>query len=94
MKKTKKGISLGQLPQLFMVIMMIGVFVGASYITLASFQNTTGNESRAYTGIGYVLDFLDSIVSNLPMVGVIVFVTILLGVITSIYVTKRSSGGA
>jgi len=97
MQKTKqahKGISLGQLPQLFMVIMVVGIFVGATYITLTSFQNTTGNATRAYQGIGYVLDFLDAIVSNLPTIGIIVFITILLGIISSIYITKRSQGGA
>jgi len=93
-KQTLKGISLGQLPQLFMIIMIVGVMIGATYITLEKFQNTTDNTSKAYKGIGYIVDFLDAIAENLPTVGIIVFIAVLLGVITSIYVTKKTQGGA
>jgi len=92
--KNRKGFTLGQLPQVFLVIMLIGVILGATYITLDAFQNSTDNTSNAYTGIGYVITFLDNIASNLPTVGVIVFVVVLIGVIMYIRFKPRAKGGA
>jgi len=166
----KKGFTLGQLPQVFLVILFIGIIVGASYMVLATFQNTlltptnVVNESinfavnytnystahypilsitqianatktipsdkygtnanslgQAYQiyintnatyvvgtylvtyvyngptkgseGVGYILDFIDNITTNLPTVGIIVFIVVLLGVLMYIRM-KKTSGGA
>lgn len=89
----KKGLTLGSLPQLFYTVMVIGAFVGATYIMLENFQNSTDNTSSAYTGIGYILTFVDNIVTNLPTVGVIIFIVILVGVILWLR-TSRGRGGA
>lgn len=84
--------SIGQLPQLFYVIMIIGAFVGASYIMLENFQGTVENTTAAYTGIGYIISFLDNIVENLPTVGIIIFIVLLVGAILWLR-TKQGSGG-
>ncbi len=86
-----KGISLGQVPTILYVVMIIGGFVGATYIMLESFQNSTDNTSKAYEGIGLVLDFVDNIVTNLPVVGTIIFVVLLVGAI--MWLRQRSGRG-
>jgi len=88
-----KGFTLGQLPTVFLTIMFIGVILGATYITLSSFQNTQSNTSKAYTGIGYVMTFLDNIAANLPTVGIIVFIVILIGVLMYLRI-RTGKGGA
>jgi len=80
-KSKRKGISLGQIPQILMIVMLIGIFVGATYITLVAFQNSQPNTSKAYTGIGYVITMVDSLASNLPTVGIMIFVGILITVV-------------
>jgi len=171
----KKGFTLGQLPQVFLVVLFIGIIVGATYITLVAFRTsaftpttiteqlaftnnayttltypyltsasavsnigntslnlTSGNytvnltslssvgdpqyqinftkstqiangnynityiynkESKATAGIYYTLQFLDNIVNNLPTVGIIVFIVVLIGVLMYIRM-KKTSGGA
>ena len=87
---TRKGITLGSLPQLFYTIMLIGAFVGASYIMLEAFLGTVDNTSDAYTGIGYVISFQTAIVENLETVGVIIFIVLL---VTAILMLKQKRGG-
>lgn len=91
---TKKGLTLGSLPTLFYTIMLIGAFVGASYIMLEAFKETVNNTSDAYTGIGYVMDFQTAIVENLPTVGVIIFIVLLVTAIMMLQSRKKGSGGA
>jgi len=91
---TKKGLTLGSLPTLFYTIMLIGAFVGASYIMLEAFLGTVDNTSDAYTGIGYVIAFQTAIVENLPTVGVIIFIVLLVTAILMLKSTKGASGGA
>jgi len=90
----KKGFTLGQLPQVFLVILFIGIIVGASYMVLTAFNASLcmTTQSKASEGIGYIIEFLDNIVSNLPTVGIIVFIVVLLGVLMYIRMGKRSSG--
>jgi len=89
-----KGMSIGQIPQLLYVIMIIVAFVGAAYIMAESFQNTTTNTSKAYTGIGYVISFMDNIVKNLPTVGIIIFIVLLVGAVMWIRGARGKDGGA
>lgn len=89
-----KGMSIGQIPQLLYVCMIIVAFVGAAYIMAESFQNTTTNTSKAYAGIGYVITFMDNIVKNLPTVGIIIFIVILVGAVMYIRAGQKGSGGA
>ena len=86
--------SIGQIPQLLYVIMIIVAFVGAAYIMAESFQNTTTNTSKAHTGIGYVITFMDNIVKNLPTVGIIIFIVLLVGAVMWIRGARGQSGGA
>lgn len=88
---SRKGLSLGQLPTLFFTVMVIGIFAGATYIVLENFQSTLNNTSKAYVGIGYVLDFVDAIVENLPTVGIILFVVLL---VSAILMLRKRGGGA
>jgi len=91
----RKGISIGQIPQLLYVVMIIGAFVGATYIMLEQFQNTTINTSKAYAGIGYTITFVDNIVKNLPTVGIIIFIVLLVGAVMMIRAGQgKNKGGA
>ena len=92
-KSGRKGMTLGQLPTLFYTVMIIGVFAGAAYIMLEAFLGTVDNTSDAYTGIGYVIDFLDAVVENLPTVGIIIFIVLLVGAILMLQ-QRKSKGGA
>jgi hypothetical protein len=76
----KKGISLGQIPQIFQIALVIGITVGIAYIVLVAFSNSanTSNYTRAVTGIGYMLTFMDNIASNMPIVGFVIFGVIVL----------------
>ena len=172
-----KGITLGQVPQVIMIVIIIGIFIGAGYMALESFQNTgyasttvtnetinfavnntfyspanpfltgtgavttftnntytvpstqfqvantayhayqvklftnatiaVGNYNVTYTynantktstGIGFVLSMLDNITSNLPTVGIMIFVGILITVVFwmvhSGKIGKGKDGGA
>ena len=89
----RKGLTLGSLPQLFYTIMLIGAFVGASYIMLEAFLGTVDNTSDAYTGIGYVISFQTAIVENLETVGVIIFIVLLVTAILMLK-SKKNVGGA
>jgi hypothetical protein len=87
--------SIGQIPQLLYVVMIIVAFVGAAYIMAESFQGTVNNTSKAYTGIGYVITFMDNIVKNLPTVGIIIFIVLLVGAVMWIRAGQgKKSGGA
>lgn len=79
--RSRKGVSLGQIPQILMIVMLIGIFLGATYITLVAFQNSQVNTSKAYTGIGYVITMTDQLASNLPTVGIMIFVGVLITVV-------------
>jgi len=54
-----KGITIQQVPQILMIVMLIGIFLGATYITLEAFQGsqyaitTATNESRTLTVNAY-----------------------------------------
>jgi hypothetical protein len=155
-----KGITIQQVPQILMICMLIGIFIGATYITLEAFQssqyvstaitnetinfavnntyynfanpyltstsavtqvmNTTliltpenytvtndayhhyqikliakspiavGNynvtytynkDTKASTGIGYVVSMMDNLSQNMPTVGIMIFVGILITVV-------------
>jgi len=89
-----KGMSIGQIPQLLYVVMIIVAFVGAAYIMAESFQGTVNNTSKAYTGIGYVIQFMDNIVKNLPTVGIIIFIVLLVGAVMWIRSGQKGAGGA
>jgi cbb3-type cytochrome oxidase subunit 3 len=80
-KRGRKGISLGQIPQILMIMMLIGIFVGVTYITLVAFQNSQVNTSKAYSGIGYVITMMDNLATNLPTIGIMIFVGILISVV-------------
>lgn len=86
--------SIGQIPQLLYVVMIIVAFTGAAYIMAESFQGTTNNTSKAYTGIGYVISFMDNIVKNLPTVGIIIFIVLLVGAVMWIRQGQKGTGGA
>jgi flagellar basal body-associated protein FliL len=88
-----KGMSIGQIPQLLYVCMIIVAFVGAAYIMAESFQGTVNNSSKAYTGIGYVISFMDNIVKNLPTVGIIIFIVLLVGAVMWIRQSKAGAQG-
>lgn len=87
-----KGITIGQLPDLFRLMMIIGITVAVCYIVLVAFQATQNNTSKAYTGIGYVISFMDNVVSNLPIIGFIFFGVIAITAI-SWYQGKKGRGG-
>jgi hypothetical protein len=164
-----KGVSLAQVPQVIMIIIIIGIFIGAGYITLSAFQTaslvltTVTNESinfatnytnystaygpilsitqianatktfpsdkygtnanslgqafqiylnangtyvvgtylvtyayngatKASVGIGYVLSMMDAIATNLPTVGIMVFVGILISVVFWMVATGKIGG--
>ena len=93
-KHMSKGVSLGQVPQVIMIIVMIGVILGAGYITLVAFQNTTTcTTSKLYVGIGYVISMLDAVASNLPTIGIMIFVGVLLSVVFWMFQTGKFGGG-
>jgi len=92
-----KGVTLGQIPQVIMIILIIGILTGAFYIALVSFQNTQNNTSKAYTGIGYVITMMDNIASNYGTVGIMIFVGILITVVFWMVASGKfgkKSGGA
>jgi hypothetical protein len=70
-------------------------------LTNATF--TTGNynvtyiynkESKSSAAIGYVIAFMDAIINNLPVVGIITFIALLVGAVMWIRAGQKKQGGA
>jgi uncharacterized protein YggT (Ycf19 family) len=74
-------------------MLIIGITVSLTYIILVAFQATQNNTSKAYTAIGYVLSFMDNIVTNLPIIGFIFFGVIAIGALSWYQTKQKGKGG-
>jgi hypothetical protein len=51
-------------------------------------------ESKSSAAIGYVIAFIDAIITNLPAVGIVIFIVLLVGAVMWIRSTQKTQGGA
>lgn len=94
--KNMKGMTIGQLPDLFRVLMIVGVVSALTYIVLEQFQSSQTNTSKAYTAIGYILTLMDNLLENLPLLGFVFFAVIIIVALSWYQNTqgKGKKGGA
>lgn len=99
--KKKKGFAaLNIIPVAIMIMMISGFLLGAAYISLGSFKNSTNGTAgsttyKAYQGIGYVEQGLDSVAQNFPLIGTILVIIIIMSAIMGLwgFFRSKSSGG-
>jgi uncharacterized membrane protein len=86
-KMNKKGVfSLGDLPNVALVFLLIGVFFAVALVILASLQaNTTvSSNSAANTAVGKTITAVSEIPNNwLLLIAVIVAAAIVIGIVIS-----------
>ena len=51
-------------------------------------------DSKSSAAIGYVIAFIDAIITNLPAVGIVIFIVLLVGAVMWIRQGQKSQGGA
>lgn len=87
-----KGMAIGDVPDVVVAFVVIGVVLVAGAIIMADFQGTTTAGTVEYNATADVLDSLDTISQRLPTLALVVVFAIILGVI-GVFVARRQSGG-
>lgn len=85
-------------PAWILSLVIAGMIAGAGLIALVAFQDSTTAGDLAYEGIGNATDGISNLTEQLPTVGTIMGVGLILGVVVSAFVgvafvVNRFGGG-
>lgn len=85
-KLNKKGMGIGDLPDIALTFVLIGVFFAVGLVVLASLQSnaTVSANSAANTAVGKTITALSEIPSNwLLLIAVIIAAAIVIGIVVT-----------
>ena len=90
---SRRGIGLGDVPELMLTLVFIVTIGVASYLVLAGLNSGT-TDAKAKLAIGNFTVSMDNVVSYAPTWGVIIGVAVLIGIVLSaFYFGKKLTGG-
>ena len=85
LKNNKKGMSLGDLPNVVLVLVVIGIVAAIGLIIQTELQEdvseTYGNTSDAYLAIGDTVTGTANLTARLPLIGLIIGFAVLIGIV-------------
>jgi len=84
MNKKAQAITFGNAPRLVLLFVLIGMVLGAGVIALASFRDST-TDSEAQSAINNTIDGASNLSAQLPTVGTILGVGLILVVVIGVF---------
>ena len=85
LRGNKKGMTLGDLPQVVLLLVVIGIVAAIGLIIQTELQDdvatTYGNESTAYDAIGDTVTGTANLTGRLPLIGLIIGFAVLIGIV-------------
>ena len=85
LKLNKKGMTLGDLPNVVLVLVVIGIVAAIGLIIQTELQDdveeTYGNTSTAYEAIGETITGTANLTARLPLIGLIIGFAVLIGIV-------------
>ena len=93
MNKKGQAITLGSLPQVALILALIALITGAAAIAVTSFRDTTTASSGAYNITTQGLSSLTNLSTQMPTVGTIIGVVVIITVVIGAFAFGRGQGG-
>ncbi len=84
MNKKAQAITFGNAPRLVLLFVLIGMVLGAGVIALAAFRDST-TDAAAQTAINNTIDGASNLSAQLPTVGTILGVGLILVVVIGVF---------
>lgn len=87
----KKGMAVGDLYQLVLMLVLVGLILGVGVLTLGKFATTSGITAEASGAINDTIDSLTPIASDwMPLIVTVSILSIILGLVLTAFAVKSS----